>query len=143
MAPPLQRPRVVIKTVLRTYAALLRAAARLLPPEAAMIDMVMGFGRTQLLAVAARFRLADRLDAGPRTADDLARDLEVNAEALHRMLRAMVSFGVFAIDDQGRFRNNRLSSALKTGAPGAARDAADYFGSKSNVHAWADLDGCV
>ena len=55
--------------------------------------------------------------------------------ALQRVMRALASIGVFAIERDGRFRNNRLSSALRSARTGTFRDFADYFGSASNVRA--------
>ena len=45
--------------------------------------------------IAAQLGIADRLANGPRTTADLARECEVNAEALYRVLRALASLGVF------------------------------------------------
>ena len=45
--------------------------------------------------ISARLGLSDRLAAGPRSADDLARECEVNPDALYRVMRALASLGVF------------------------------------------------
>jgi hypothetical protein len=45
--------------------------------------------------IVARLAIPDRLAQGPRTADDLARETDVNADALYRVLRALASAGLF------------------------------------------------
>jgi DNA-binding MarR family transcriptional regulator len=49
----------------------------------------------QALYAVAELGVADLLQDGPRTATELARQLEVNESALYRILRALVSEGIF------------------------------------------------
>ena len=64
-------------------------ADRLLPPEAALFDQSVGMARTQMLGTVAELGVADELAKGPATAEELAGRLGVNADALHRVLRAL------------------------------------------------------
>jgi multifunctional cyclase/dehydratase/O-methyltransferase len=43
--------------------------------------------------ITARLAIPDRLATGPRSADDLARETGVDADALYRVLRALASAG--------------------------------------------------
>jgi hypothetical protein len=133
-------PRFAVGLVLALRRLLLRAADALVPPQLALFDRIVGLGFTQVIHAAARLRLADLLEERPRTAADLAAATEVDPDALHRTLRGLVAVGLFALGPDGRFRNNRLSRTLRTGAPGSLRNYALYFGSASNVQAWADFD---
>jgi hypothetical protein len=126
--------------VLALRRLLLRAADALVPPQLALFDRIIGLGVTQVIHAAARLRLADLLEEQPRTAADLAAATGVDPDTLHRTLRGLVTLGLFALGPEGRFRNNRLSRTLRTGAPGSLRSYALYFGSTSNVEAWADFD---
>jgi hypothetical protein len=132
-----------------------RAADALVPPQLALFDRIVGLGATQLIRAAARLRLPDLLEEGPRTAAELAAmaattamtattattaTAGVDPDALHRTLRGLVAIGLFTLGEDGRFRNNRLSRTLRSGTPGSLRNYALYFGSKSNVEAWADFD---
>src|SRR5512135_3711772 len=56
-----------------------------------------------------------------------------------RTLRAAVHMGFFSRRSDGRFENNRLSSAL-VDRDDRTRAFASYFGTKSNQHAWADFE---
>jgi len=66
-------------------------------PALTLMDLLTGYRVTQALYVAARLRIADRLAEGPRGSEELARMTGAHAGALHRLLRALVSFGVFAL----------------------------------------------
>ena len=47
------------------------------------------------------------------------------------------------MDGQGRVANNRLSETLRKGGVASMNDVASYFGSKSNIEAWADFERTV
>jgi O-methyltransferase domain/Dimerisation domain len=87
-----------------------------------------GLWRTQLLSVAARLELADRLAAGPRTAAELARDTGADADALFRVLRALASLGVFSQDAEDRFGPTATSERLRPSSPGSPHSRAALYG---------------
>ena len=136
-------PRLAVRAALSLRRRLLALADAVVPPQLALFEQAMGVGRTQLLRAASQLRLADRLEAGPRTAEDLAREVDADPDAVHRVLRALASGGVFALRPDGRFENNHLSRALRADAPGSMAPLAEYLGSRSNAAAWADLDATV
>src|SRR3954447_1710491 len=136
---PALPPRPIIRLALRLRRALHAAAAALAPPEVRVFELATGVAATKLLAAAAQHRIADRLLDGPSSAQELAERCDVDADALHRTLRALCYLGVFRLGKDGRFAHNRLSRALIGGALGRSRDACQYIGSPSNVRAWNDF----
>ena len=82
----------------------------------------------QSIHVVARLGVADLLGPEPQTAEELAEAVQVHAESLRRILRALTTLGVFAEDGDGRFQHTDLSRTLR----------ADHEGS---VRAWALLLG--
>jgi len=82
----------------------------------------------QAVAVAARLGLADLVASGPRTVDDLARATNTNANSLTRLLRALVSLGVFLQDESGKVQNNALSDLLRSDDARARRPWALWLG---------------
>ena len=118
-------------------------ADRLLPPQAALFDQTVGLARTQMIGTVAELGVADELATGPATAEELAGRLGVNADALHRVLRALEFSDVVHLDAEGRFSLGRLGQALRSDHPNSVRDWARYFASKSNAAAWADLTETV
>jgi hypothetical protein len=95
---------------------------------AALRQLIMGFRATQLVAVAARLGVADRLARGPRTARELAADVDAHPEALHRLLRALASLGVFAETADGAFALTPLAEPLRADAAGSLRATAVLYG---------------
>jgi hypothetical protein len=74
--------------------------------------MFFGAFRTRALGVVADLRIADALASGPRQVEDLAREVGADADALHRILRALASEGIFAEDERRVFRNTEASVLL-------------------------------
>ena len=85
-------------------------------------DMIRGYWTTQALFVVAELDIAGRLEAGPKTAKQLADEAGANANALYRILRALASVGFFAADDEGRFGLTTMAEILgSSGGTGYAR----------------------
>jgi len=123
---------------------MLRTAADLVvPAPVALFEQICGYMYTHLLRAAAQLRLAELLAAGPASAEELAARAGVDAESLRRVLRGLVTLGVFSRQRDGRFRNNRMSLALLPEAPVSLRDGALYFGSASQLLAWGELERII
>ena len=97
----------------------------------------------------AKLGVADVLADGPQSAVQIAKQLNVNASALHRVLRALASAGVFeeiASQSEGEpclFANNRVSHFLRSNVPGSLR-ARFIFGDIEFIYApWAQLVHCI
>jgi hypothetical protein len=82
------------------------------PPEAVLWDFLRGATMTKALGIVADLRIAEALADGPRHVDDLAHEADVDADALHRLLRALASDGVFAEDEPGVFGHTDASRLL-------------------------------
>ena len=82
---------------------LLALADRLYPAQFALFDKTIGVGRTHVLGTLAELRVADLLAQRPQTAEELAPQLQVDADALHRVLRASAVEGLVKMDRRGRF----------------------------------------
>jgi O-methyltransferase domain len=97
-----------------------------IPPEAQLWPLVRGMMSTQALRIAAQLRIADGLADGPRRVEDLAGG--ANADAVHRILRALASDGVFAEEEPGLFRNTPASELLRTDGDQRWNEFALQFG---------------
>src|SRR4029079_1711224 len=73
--------------------------------------LVSGYWYTQTIYVAAKLGIADLLMDGPRPVPELAQATGTNPRALHRLLRALASIGIFA-EEQGRFALTPLAECL-------------------------------
>jgi hypothetical protein len=113
--------------------------AAALPPSAQLIQMGIAYWTSQLVFVAAQLGLADRLRTGPRTSDDLARELELDAAAFHRYLRTLAGIGVVTEVDRRVFGLTPLGEALKKDAPGSARASILILGGPVGTRSWSEL----
>jgi hypothetical protein len=140
-APPLPGPPPRWLALLAVFlrSGLRRFADLLVPAELRLFEAVCGVGITAALGIAARLRLADLLAKQPMDAAELAVRTGLPSANLHRLLRGLVSVGIFAYR-HGRFENNRLSRTLQTQRAVSLRDWAHYFGSPPNLRAWSDLE---
>ena len=57
-------------------------------------DMLRGYRTTQMLHLLAKLGVADHLEQGPKTAEELAGLVGAEAPSLYRLLRAPASVGV-------------------------------------------------
>src|SRR4030095_15529585 len=78
-------------------------------PEEIVWNLLRGALGTQALAIACRLGVPDSLSEGPRPVAELARHAEVDEGALHRLLRALASDGVFEEKPHGVFRHTPAS----------------------------------
>jgi hypothetical protein len=131
---------VAVRGTFALSRALSRLSRAVLPSDLLLVHEILGAARTHMIGEAARLGIADRLAAGPRSADELADELAVRADRLHRLLRALASLGVFHLLPDGRFRNNRLSRVLCSAHPSRLGAFAAYFASRANAKAWTVLD---
>ena len=136
-------PPPAVDAALALRRLLLRAADSLLPPWAAVWDRTMGVGRTQIIGVIAELGVPDELGSGALSAADLAKRFDVDADALHRVLRAAAVDGLLRVDRRGRFKLTRLGKTLRSDSPATLRPWARYMALKSTRDAWGDLEETV
>ncbi len=97
-------------------------------PAARLSQLLRGFLVTQLIHVVATLGIADLLDAGPRSSDDLAAAVGADRGALYRVLRALASLGIFTETSPGLFALTPLAEPLRSGVPGSLRGSAMLYG---------------
>jgi hypothetical protein len=136
-------PPSLITAALGAIHAVRRGADALTPPELSLWHHVFGAARTELIGLAARLSLADRINNDPRSAESLAAETDTHPDALHRAMRAMAAFGLFSLREDGRFEHTRMSRALRADGARSLRDAALYWTSDSNLAAWRALERAV
>jgi SAM-dependent methyltransferase len=111
------------------------------PPQAIVMQMMMGAWTAQTVAAVTRLDVPDLLHKhGPLTAQQLTADHGVAAEPtfLHRALRACASVGVFSEDADGRFGPTPLSEPLTTASATSVRRFVELIGGR-----WWGLFGAL
>jgi orsellinic acid C2-O-methyltransferase len=113
-----------------------------IPPQAQIQEMVSGFWKTRAIHAAVRLGLADLMGSGPRSAADLAARCDANADAVYRLLRALVSIGICLDADGGRFALTPLGDALRSDSPRSIRGMVLHL-SEMMWNSWSHLDESV
>ncbi len=106
--------------------------------EQVLNRMIVGSWVTQAIYVAAELGIADVLAAGPRTADELARETGMHGASLYRVLRALASVDIFREDGEGRFSLTPMGTLLESDAPGSKRSLARMAGAEF-YRSWGSL----
>src|SRR5262249_50079619 len=107
-------------------------------PWQQLTRMITGYWTARAIYVAAKLRVADHLEDGPRTAEELAAAAGVAPRPLYWVLRALAGIRVFAQQADGRFRLNALAAPLREGGPGSLRAFAIMQG-EEQYRCWDDL----
>ena len=138
MRPP-SPPHQAGAAVIAAHQALVRAAFALLPSQVGLWRLTSGFMTTRMLGALAEHGVFDALSDGPARADDLARRLDLNADALHRLLRAAAVDGVVRLDRRGRFRLTRIGRRLRADDAGSLQAWTLYLNRPAVQDAWAGV----
>jgi len=108
-------------------------------PTAFVMHLTTGFHVSRALYVAARLGLADLLRGGPRSGIELAEATGMHASSLERVMRLLVSAGVFAEEGSRRFAMTALSTPLQTNRAGSLRDLVIHQLGGETYRAWGEL----
>lgn len=101
-------------------------------PEAVLWGARHGFILHQAIYAAAELGIADQLADGARSVEEAASATAVDAGALYRVLRLLVSEGIFeeVPGEQGCFRNNSTSELLRSGVQRSMRSLFLFWASE-------------
>jgi hypothetical protein len=105
-----------------------------------MMQMIAGRWTSAPVYVAARLGIADILEGGPKSIDEIAQETGAHAPYLYRILRALAAIGIFSEQDDRTFALTPLAECLKSGA---MRSIALFLLSEWHDRAWERLADCV
>jgi SAM-dependent methyltransferase len=114
-----------------------------LPPGSILYQLSIGHYVSRALHVAASWSATPSFAAGPRPAAAIAAAIGTDAAALRRVLRLLVSVGVFTEEDDASFGLTPLGEALRSDAPGSARALVLLFSGIAIQDSWKELEYCV
>jgi hypothetical protein len=106
-------------------------------PQDKALQLLSGFRVTQMLRAVSELKIPDLVSTGAKNAEELASSVEVQAEPLRRILRCLVTVGVFRETEDGRFAATPVSDCFRD-QPGSQRGLAMMLTTDSYV-AWGDL----
>jgi O-methyltransferase domain len=109
------------------------------PPNFMLQQLIGGSLATNLVYIAAELGIADRLDDGPKKAEDLATATGAKAGPLKRIMRGLAVLGVVAQTPEGAFSLTSLGQALRSDVPGSMRTTARLQGHPVTQRAFGAL----
>jgi hypothetical protein len=109
-----------------------------LPPSLMLYQLASAHYVSQALYVVAHLGIADLLADGPQTHEALAAKTNTHAPSLRRVLRLLVTAGVFAEGADQRFELTPVGACLRSG-PGSFRAVARLFAGPIAWQSWGDL----
>lgn len=110
------------------FSLCLASALSFADPRADLLDLLGGEWVSSGIYAAAKLDVAGHLIDGPKSIDTLAKELNVNEEALYRVLSMLSSRGVFAEKEGKYFSNSAMSERLSETHPESLRSLAIFYG---------------
>jgi hypothetical protein len=132
-------PAGLVRVVERVRHVLNRVHQRSVPPPVALLEKIFGAWTAQGIAAAAELKVADALADGPLGIDELASRVGADADALARLLRALIGEGIFTRRRDGRYALNAQGSALRSDAPVSVAATARFVGLPEHREHWSHL----
>jgi hypothetical protein len=108
-----------------------------------MFQLLSGAFIAGAIACLAQLKIPDLVDAGPKSADDLAAQIGADSRALYRLMRATASVGVLSEASDGKFSQTPLSAVLRSNSNPSLRAFAAMHGREWHELGWANLEYCV
>jgi hypothetical protein len=108
-------------------------------PQIAMLQMISGFWISRAIYIVAKLGLADHMQGGAKTAEELAAASGTHAPSLFRVLRALSSVSILTQSDDNRFGLTPLSETLCTNVPGSLRAFATTELGDDHYEGWGNL----
>jgi hypothetical protein len=114
------------------------------PPAHVGILQIMNGGYVAgAVACLAQLGIPDLVDDAPKSAEELARQIGADPQALYRLMRATASVGVLSEGPDGKFSQTAMSTTLRSNATPGLRSFAIMGGREWHGRGWSHLDYCV
>jgi DNA-binding transcriptional ArsR family regulator len=108
-----------------------------------MLEMITEMWAAQAITAAADLGIADALAKGPLSAEQLASAVNADADALSRLLRALITRGIFRQRRDGRYELTPLADTLRSDADVSMAALARFVGSPQHREHWSHLTDAV
>ncbi|OBA80615.1 hydroxyneurosporene methyltransferase [Mycobacterium sp. 1164966.3] len=136
-------PAKLVRTIDTVRHQLARLHRRMVPPPVAMMEMVVNTWVAQAITAAAELGIADALAKGPLSADELATAVNADADAVSRLLRALITRGIFRQRRDGRFDLTPLADTLRRDSEVPIAGWARWLGSPQHREHWSHLADAI
>jgi DNA-binding transcriptional ArsR family regulator len=115
----------------------------MVPPPAAMLEMISNAWAAQAVTAAADLRIADALANGPLSVGELSDAVDADPDTVSRLLRALIGRGVFRQLRDGRYALNPLADTLRSDSEVSMRGVARFLGAPQHREHWSNLTTAI
>lgn len=113
------------------------------PPHIGILQILGGAYVARAVSCLAQLGIPDLLESGPKSAEELAKKIGAQPQALYRLMRATACVGVLAEEPDRKFSQTPLSAVLRSTGNPSLRELAIMGGREWHGRAWTSLDYCV
>jgi hypothetical protein len=113
------------------------------PPHVGMLQLLGGAHVAGAVGCLAKLGIADLVESGPRSAEELASQIGAHPGALYRLMRATASVGVLAEGPDGKFSQTPLSAVLRQDGKPSLRALAIMQTREWHTRGWDRLEYSV
>jgi hypothetical protein len=143
MASPISLDKAPPKAALRLGLALRRRLHRmgdwLVPAEVLAYENAISFFRTSVAGALTELGVIDAIGEGRRTSAELAQELELDEDTLHRTLRLAAAHGIADLDRRGRFSLTPVGLTLRSDASPTLAPWTRHLSTEAVQRPWAAL----
>ena len=108
-----------------------------------MQELILAAWISQGITAVADLGVADALAGGPLSINELAGKVGAEPDALGRLLRALISKGIFARRDDGRYELSPLADLLRSDVPVSMAPMARFIGARQHREHWSLLTEAI
>jgi hypothetical protein len=101
------------------------------PPAVTLLRLINGYQVSQAIHAAAVLGIADIVGEQPVATEDIAARVGADRQALHRLLRALTTVGIFHQASDREFTASPLSELLRTDHPRSIKGWAVFAGART------------
>ncbi|MGA8764694.1 MAG: methyltransferase [Candidatus Sulfotelmatobacter sp.] len=113
------------------------------PAHVSIMQLLNGAHVAGAVSCLAELGIPDLLEAGPKSAEELAGQTGTNPQALYRLMRATACVGVLAEGPEGTFSETPMSAVPRSNAKPSLRALAIMGGREWHGRGWSRLEYCV
>ncbi|MGH9690097.1 MAG: methyltransferase [Candidatus Acidiferrales bacterium] len=113
------------------------------PAHVSILQLLTGPHVGSAVSCLAQLGIPDLLEAGPKSAEELASQIGSDPQSLYRLMRATASVGVLSEGPDGKFSETPMSAVLRANANPSLRALAIMQSREWHVRGWEQLEYCV
>jgi hypothetical protein len=113
------------------------------PAHVGVLQLLNGAFVAGAVSCLAQLGIPDLVEAAPKSAEELARQIGADPQALYRLMRATASVGMLSEEPDGKFSQTPMSAVLRSNATPSLRSFAMMGGRDWHGRGWSHLEYCV